>query len=593
MKTKRVDSRPPDDHRCKTHAVVRLRRGYGSIRYLGAGRSRPFAVHPPAESITVDGRNRSVRRKAICYVPDWLTGFAVLTAWHAGLYHEGMEDEIALKAASVQNDHRSTQGGGCPQPHRELQLQPNDELRLQSQDDFRTLQPAAIPQFQNSLTPPITTLTAYCEQVQGYVLALLKLVLAQGEAAFHEDEPAIPQAPPVNAAQIVRAAAGVEEGVGASANLQSDLPPAPTSAFAPGSAPGAAFAPPPASTPVPVAPEPVSTPAPAPVAAPATTIAPAPMAPSAPTPVPGFSSAPAAFASPLAAAPPPIPAPLASQPACTVRAVLDRFYDYKYGSNAVRALAEGSAAHARCVMKKLAPIYDRTLDSLSIDELQNLVNSIDLGKTMTSKTILLIKEMYRYALPRGLCTKNPAEYIRMPDRPDHVHHQDFTDAEIAQLWQQKDDPVVTMVLIMCYSGFRVSAYSSLMTNLEEGWLRGGIKTKTGRNRYVPIHSAIAPLVEREMGSGAPYAICRNINYFCLRMKKKMQAIGIDVDDRCHTPHSCRHTFGRLCESFGVKEADRKRMLGHSFGSDITNGVYGHRTVEELRAEIEKIKAPLA
>ena len=31
------------------------------------------------------------------------------------------------------------------------------------------------------------------------------------------------------------------------------------------------------------------------------------------------------------------------------------------------------------------------------------------------------------------------------------------------------------------------------------------------------------------------------------------------------------------------------MLGHSFGNDITNGVYGYRTLEELRTEIEKIK----
>ena len=58
-----------------------------------------------------------------------------------------------------------------------------------------------------------------------------------------------------------------------------------------------------------------------------------------------------------------------------------------------------------------------------------------------------------------------------------------------------------------------------------------------------------------------------------------------------SPHSCRHTFSRLCESYGVREADRKRMLGHSFGNDITNGVYGHRTLEELRTEIEKIQVP--
>jgi hypothetical protein len=47
----------------------------------------------------------------------------------------------------------------------------------------------------------------------------------------------------------------------------------------------------------------------------------------------------------------------------------------------------------------------------------------------------------------------------------------------------------------------------------------------------------------------------------------------------------------LCEKYGVRENDRKRMLGHSFGGDVTNAVYGHRTLEELRTEIEKIKVP--
>ena len=39
----------------------------------------------------------------------------------------------------------------------------------------------------------------------------------------------------------------------------------------------------------------------------------------------------------------------------------------------------------------------------------------------------------------------------------------------------------------------------------------------------------------------------------------------------------------------MREADRRRMLGHSFGNDITNGVYGHRRLEELREQIEKIE----
>lgn len=35
------------------------------------------------------------------------------------------------------------------------------------------------------------------------------------------------------------------------------------------------------------------------------------------------------------------------------------------------------------------------------------------------------------------------------------------------------------------------------------------------------------------------------------------------------------------------ENDHKRMLGHVF-KDIANSVYGHRDLEDLRTEIEKI-----
>ena len=69
----------------------------------------------------------------------------------------------------------------------------------------------------------------------------------------------------------------------------------------------------------------------------------------------------------------------------------------------------------------------------------------------------------------------------------------------------------------------------------------------------------------------------------------MVEIGIDGDERHHTPYSCRHTFSRLCESYGVRDADRRRMMGHSFHGDITNEVYGHQTLEELRQQIEKIQ----
>ena len=100
----------------------------------------------------------------------------------------------------------------------------------------------------------------------------------------------------------------------------------------------------------------------------------------------------------------------------------------------------------------------------------------------------------------------------------------------------------------------------------------------------PIHSAIIPLVEKRLQrDGSMLSI--STHQFRTKMYRALDALGIEK----HTPHDCRHTFSMLCEKYKVNENDRKRMMGHSFGNDVTNAKYGHRSVEELREEIEKIK----
>ena len=147
----------------------------------------------------------------------------------------------------------------------------------------------------------------------------------------------------------------------------------------------------------------------------------------------------------------------------------------------------------------------------------------------------------------------------------------------------KDNPVARFILIMCYSGYRIKAYETIEVNTEEWCFKGGVKTKSSKGRIVPIHSGIQSLVKASLENGK--ILNQTTQSFRNDMYKLLESIGIEK----HTPHDCRHTFSSLCEKYGVNEADRKRMLGHSFGSDITNGIYGHRTLDELRAEIEKIK----
>ena len=69
----------------------RLPNGFGSIRYLGKGRTNPYAVHPGRKG---ESKGRS---KALCYVPDWYTGMAVLAAWHAGQYRPGLAAQLSVQ----------------------------------------------------------------------------------------------------------------------------------------------------------------------------------------------------------------------------------------------------------------------------------------------------------------------------------------------------------------------------------------------------------------------------------------------------------------------------------------------------------------
>ena len=56
----------------------------------------------------------------------------------------------------------------------------------------------------------------------------------------------------------------------------------------------------------------------------------------------------------------------------------------------------------------------------------------------------------------------------------------------------------------------------------------------------------------------------------------------------HTTHDCRHTCATLMDNAEVNENAKRRILGHSI-SDVTNGVYTHKDIRQLRKAINKIR----
>lgn len=268
----------------------------------------------------------------------------------------------------------------------------------------------------------------------------------------------------------------------------------------------------------------------------------------------------------------------------TFAQVYEEFYKDKY-ENPHKTFSKSTQNSTRAAFRNCTAIHDAYFTDLTYKDLQKVVDDCPLKHASLELIVSLFLQMWTYAQKVQLITpeQDIARFVKINRPDDDESGVPFTENDLTVLWKHKEDPVIEMILIMCYSGYRIQAYKAMDIDLDAGSFRGGVKTAAGKNRLVPIHSAIAPLVRKRLDR------CGNLMPDSAnRFRKKMYAVLDTLGMEKHTPHDCRHTFSMLCEKFGVNENDRKRMLGHSF-KDITNKTYGHRSLEDLRTEIEKIK----
>lgn len=176
----------------------------------------------------------------------------------------------------------------------------------------------------------------------------------------------------------------------------------------------------------------------------------------------------------------------------------------------------------------------------------------------------------------------------------------FSKEEIDLLWKNVDKiAFVDMVLCGIYSGWRPQELAILKIkdiDLELQVMYGGMKTDAGKDRCVPIHPLIQPLIEKryaeakELGSNYLFndingqqGIYMTYDKYRGRFNKVVERLQMD-----HHPHETRHTFITKAKRVRMEEYILKRIVGHVI-NDNTEKTYTHREIEELKAEMRKIE----
>lgn len=83
----------------------------------------------------------------------------------------------------------------------------------------------------------------------------------------------------------------------------------------------------------------------------------------------------------------------------------------------------------------------------------------------------------------------------------------FSEDEVQAVWNISSQEWVDTVLFLLYTGFRISEMLTLESDnvdLEQMTMKGGIKTKAGKDRLIPIHPRIENFVRKHKAEGHKY-----------------------------------------------------------------------------------------
>ena len=278
--------------------------------------------------------------------------------------------------------------------------------------------------------------------------------------------------------------------------------------------------------------------------------------------------------------------------AVTLGEVYERWSAKKY------AKAGASSVNGyKASWRRLSPLAGIEMFRLSIDDLQGIIDrdeAAGLSKSSINNDKILMKALFQYAMERDIVSKDYSAFVELPTVGAKVEKGAFSEAQMARLEEltAAGFPWANTVLMLCYTGFRVSEFLGLTSASyhpeEGGYLQGGMKTAAGKNRLVPVHPKIMPYLEEWLSKGGAAIICGpegkalSSNFYRKLFSPVAQELGVPQA----TPHWCRHTAASRMKLAGVDDLAVRRILGHS-DQNITEH-YTHTDIAFLAAEIRKV-----
>lgn len=270
----------------------------------------------------------------------------------------------------------------------------------------------------------------------------------------------------------------------------------------------------------------------------------------------------------------------------------------KWSASKFPTISDSNVKGYNASYKLCGTLYNKVFKEIKLADLQYVVDTCDKNYPTLRKLKVLFGQLYEYALKNDVCNKNYAEFVdiaKYKDRnPNRRDRNKFDKYELERIWAQQEDKYYQIVLMLIYSGVRISEMLDLLksdVHLDEQFF-DVIDSKTENGiRKVPIADKVLPffkawyndtdskyLLHTENGEQFKYR-----NYYDSYFVPLMENLGFDK-----TTHCCRHTCISMLAEAHVEQTTIKKIVGHSGAMTLTEKVYTHLDVKELIDAINKI-----
>lgn len=234
-------------------------------------------------------------------------------------------------------------------------------------------------------------------------------------------------------------------------------------------------------------------------------------------------------------------------------------------------------------------IKDMKMSDIKYNHLQDIIDKSGKNEHTLRKVKTIFLQVYDYALKNDIINKDYSKFVKVPTSEPQIERIPFSEEEIQTLWDNLEKyPWLDTVLIQIYTGMRITELLIIENKkvfLDKKYMIGGIKTEAGRDRDIPLHDRILPLVEKRFNAENNFLILDNgsaLSYHAYRRdhwNDLMRELFMK-----HLPHDCRHTFKTRAKIFKLDDFWVNRIIGHKAKAAMDD-IYAHNDIEAMLKEV--------